>query len=123
MRWTRIGGMTALMVALAIGLALSLGVWHSWTAGAQGNTFVINDVDPPEAGCGTPDYTTTDINSVIALATVHNDDTLVLCQGTYQGGITVDKRDHHRGPRERGPEPDRHPGRRTRHRWSDHQHH
>jgi len=79
-------------VALAIGLALSLGVWDSWTAGAQGNTFVINDVDPPEAECGTPDYTTTDINSVIALATVHNDDTLVLCQGTYQSGIVVGKK-------------------------------
>jgi parallel beta-helix repeat protein len=91
MRWARIGGITALIVTLAIGLALSLGVWDSWTAGAQGNTFVINDVDPPEAGC-TPDYTTTDINSVIALATVHDDDTLVLCQGTYQGGITVGKK-------------------------------
>jgi len=89
MKWTRLSGMAAFMTALAIGLALSLGVW---TAGAQGNTFVINDVDPPEAECGTPDYTTTDVNSVIALATVHNDDTLVLCQGTYQGGITVGKK-------------------------------
>jgi hypothetical protein len=92
MRRTRIAGTAGLLAALAIGLALSLGLWGSWTAGAQGNTFVINDVDPPETECGTPDYTTTDINSVIALATVHNDDTLVLCPGTYQGGVVVDKK-------------------------------
>jgi hypothetical protein len=84
--------MALLVAALVIGLALSLGLWGHWTAGAQGNTFIINDVDPPETECGTPDYTTTDINSVIALATVHDNDTLVLCEGTYQGGITVGKK-------------------------------
>jgi hypothetical protein len=92
MKWMRIGGPAALLTVLAIGLALYLGVFDGLTAGAQGNTFVINDVNPPEVECGTPDYTTTDINSVIALATVHDDDTLVLCEGTYQGGVVVNKK-------------------------------
>ena len=46
MRWTRIGGMAALVAALAIGLALSLGLWGSWTASAQ-DTFIVNDDTAP----------------------------------------------------------------------------
>jgi hypothetical protein len=80
--------MKRIVLALAVvaaAVAVMLGAWQAWTAEADGATFVINDVDPPEAGCGTPDYTTTDINSVIAMATVHDNDTLVLCEGRMTG--------------------------------------
>jgi len=80
------------LAVVAAAVAVMLGTWQAWTAEADGATFVINDVDPPEAGCGTPDYTTTDINSVIAMATVHDNDTLVLCEGTYDGGVVVNKK-------------------------------
>ena len=49
MTWIRISGMAALMVALAVGLALSLGLWSSWTASAQ-DTFIVNDDTTPAAG-------------------------------------------------------------------------
>jgi parallel beta-helix repeat protein len=78
-------------VAVAAVVTIALGSWQGWLAQAAGTTYVINDVIPPETECGTPNYTTTDINSVIALPEVNDGDTLVLCEGTYQPGITVNK--------------------------------
>jgi parallel beta-helix repeat protein len=83
MKWTRIGGMTALTVALAIGLALSLGLWSHWTVSAQ-DTFIVNDdTSPAEGGCGTPDFETEDIEDAIDSDLVADGDTLVICEGTY----------------------------------------
>jgi parallel beta-helix repeat protein len=83
MGWTRIGGMTALIVALAIGLALSLGFWGHWTASAQ-DTFIVNDdTAPAEGGCDTPDFETEDIQDAIDSGLVADGDTLVICEGTY----------------------------------------
>jgi parallel beta-helix repeat protein len=75
--------MTALVVALAIGLALSLGLWGSWTASAQ-DTFVVNDdTSPAEGGCDTPDFETDDIQDAIDSGLVADGDTLAICEGTY----------------------------------------
>jgi parallel beta-helix repeat protein len=83
MRWRRIGGMTALIVALAIALSLSLGLWSHWTASAQ-DTFIVNDdTAPAEGGCDTPDFETEDIQDAIDSGLVADGDTLVICEGTY----------------------------------------
>jgi parallel beta-helix repeat protein len=90
MRWTRIGGMTALIVALAIGLALSLGLWSHWTASAQ-DTFIVNDdTSPTEGGCDTPDFETEDIQDAIDSGLVADGDTLVICEGTYDPPDPID---------------------------------
>jgi parallel beta-helix repeat protein len=83
MRWTRIRGMTALIVTLAIVLALSLGLWSHWTASAQ-DTFLVNDDTTPAVdGCDTPDFETEDIQDAIDSGLVAGGDTLVICEGTY----------------------------------------
>ena len=90
MRWTRIGGTAALLAALAIGLALSLGLWGQWTASAQ-DTFVVNDdTTPADGGCGTPDFQTEDIEDAIASGLVADGDTLVICEGTYNPPDTIE---------------------------------
>ena len=83
MRLRRIGGMAALVVALGLGLALSLGLWSSWTASAQ-DTFIVNDnTTPAEDGCDDPDYETEDIQTAIDHGDVADGDTLMICDGTY----------------------------------------
>jgi parallel beta-helix repeat protein len=75
--------MAALVVALGLGLALSLGLWSSWTASAQ-DTFIVNDnTTPAEDGCDTPDYQTDDIQEAIDDGDVADGDTLMICDGTY----------------------------------------
>src|SRR3972149_4358748 len=82
MRWRRIG-VAAFIAALAIGLALSLGLWGQWTASAQ-DTFVVNDdTTPTEGGWGTPDFETEDIEDATDGGRVADGDTLVICEGTY----------------------------------------
>jgi len=88
MRWTRIGGTAAPIAALAIALALSLGLWNNWTASAQ-DTFVVNQDtgtgDP--APCDDPDFpSVSDNETVIDDTDVADGDTLVLCPGTYTAG-------------------------------------
>ncbi len=83
MRRTRIAGTAGLVAALAIGLALSLGLWGSWTASAQ-DTFIVNDdTTPADGGCGTPNFETEDIQDAIDSALVADGDTLIICDGTY----------------------------------------
>jgi parallel beta-helix repeat protein len=83
MRWTRIGGTAGLLAALAIALALALGLWGHWTASAQ-DTFIVNDdTAPAEGACGTPDFETEDIQDAIDSGLVADGDTLMICEGTY----------------------------------------
>jgi hypothetical protein len=74
------------LAVVAAAFAVMLGAWQPWTAGAQGATHIVNDAGSPETECGTPEFTTTDLNTVIGDASVDEDDTLVLCEGTYDGG-------------------------------------
>jgi parallel beta-helix repeat protein len=83
MRWTRTSGIAAFTAALAIVLALSLGLWSHWTASAQ-DTFIVNDDTTPAAdGCDTPDFQTEDIEDAIDSGLVADGDTLMICDGTY----------------------------------------
>jgi len=98
MKWMRIGGMAALAAALAIGLALPLGLWGSWTASAQDTLYVNQDTGTGDAApCDAPDFpSVSDIETVIDDAGVADGDTLVLCPGTYTAGagggaVEVDK--------------------------------
>jgi len=82
--------MAAFMVALAIALALSLGLWGSWTASAQ-DTFIVNDdTTPADGGCGAPDFETEDIQDAIDSGLVADGDTLVICEGTYNPPDRID---------------------------------
>jgi parallel beta-helix repeat protein len=95
MRRTRIDGTAGLLAALAIGLALSLGLWGHWTASAQ-DTFIVNDdTSPTDGGCGAPDFETEDIQDAIDSGLVADGDTLVICPGTYTraavAAVEVDK--------------------------------
>jgi Right handed beta helix region len=82
MRFTRIRA-AAFIAALAIVLALSLGLWSHWTASAQ-DTFIVNDDTAPAAdGCDTPDFQTEDIEDAIDSGLVADGDTLMICEGTY----------------------------------------
>jgi hypothetical protein len=102
MRRTRIAGIAGLLAALAIGLALSLGLWGSWTASAQ-DTFIVNDdTSPTEGGCDTPDFETERIQDAIDSGLVADGDTLVICPGTYTraavAAVEVDQTTDHRRP-------------------------
>jgi parallel beta-helix repeat protein len=85
MRRTRIAGIAGL-AALAIALALVLGLWGQWAASAQ-DTFTVNDdTSPAEGGCDTPDFETQDIQDAIDSGLVADGDTLVICPGSYSAG-------------------------------------
>ena len=90
MKWLHSRTAVVALVAVVAALTIVLGTWQGWLAQAAGDTYVVNDADPPEAECGTPDFTNTNLNTVIAV--VNPEDTLVLCEGTYDGGIVVDKK-------------------------------
>ena len=116
MKWTRTSGIAAFVAALAIVLALSLGLWSHWTASAQ-DTFIVNDDTTPAAdGCDTPDFQTEDIEDAIDSGLVADGDTLMICDGTYnppsddRGDQGLDDR----GAGRRRPEQHRHPGYRRR---------
>jgi hypothetical protein len=90
--------MAAFVAALAIALALSLGLWGSWTASAQTEHVVNQDTGAGDAApCDAPDFASvSDIETVIDDGSVQNGDTLVLCPGTYTAGaaagaVEVDK--------------------------------
>jgi parallel beta-helix repeat protein len=90
MKWTRTGGIAAFMGALAIVLALSLGLWSHWTASAQ-DTFLVNDDTTPAAdGCDTPDFQTEDIEDAIDSGLVTDGDILVVCDGTYNPTTSIE---------------------------------
>ena len=89
MRFTRIGA-AAFIAALAIVLALSLGLWSHWTASAQ-DTFIVNDDTAPASdGCDTPDFETEDIEDAIDSGLVADGDTLMICDGTYNPATAIE---------------------------------
>jgi len=92
MKWLRSRTAVVAVVMAVAALTFALGAWQGWLAQAAGTTYIVNDVAPPEAGCGTPNFTDTNLNNVIAASQVHDGDTLVLCEGTYAGGVTVNKK-------------------------------
>jgi parallel beta-helix repeat protein len=92
MRWiqSKTAGV-ALVVTAVVTLSIALATWQSWPAQAQDTWIVNDDLLPAEDGCDTPDFEMDDIDAVIDHMEVSDGDTLVICEGTYLGGITVDK--------------------------------
>jgi len=90
MRWTRIG-VAAFIAALAIALALSLGLWGSWTAGADPAVLWVDAA--PDPATEPADCTTAPYNTIAgALAVAADDDIIRLCEGTYPGATTIDEK-------------------------------
>jgi len=88
MRWIRSRtAVVALVVTGVAALSIALGMWHSWPAQAQPDLIVNDDNDPAVDGCDSPDYST------IQLAVDHSSggETIMVCEGTYDGGVTVNE--------------------------------
>jgi parallel beta-helix repeat protein len=92
MRWiqSRTAGV-ALVVTAVVTFSIALATWQSWPAEAQDTYIVNDDLLPEEGGCDTPNFETDNIDAVIDHVEVSDGDTLVICEGTYRGDITVDK--------------------------------
>ena len=92
MRWIRSRTAVVALVAVVAALTIALGSWQGWLAQAADDTWIVNDdLLPAEGGCNTPDFETDNIDAVIDHMDVSDGDTLVICEGTYQAGVTVDK--------------------------------
>jgi parallel beta-helix repeat protein len=94
MKWLRSRtAVVSLVVAVAV-LTIALGTWQGWLAQAAGDTYVVNEdsgVGDP-APCDAPDFPhVNDIEDVIDNAGVADGDTLIICEGTYDADIVVDK--------------------------------
>jgi parallel beta-helix repeat protein len=92
MKWLRSRTAVVVLVAAMAALTVVLGSWQGWLAQAQGDTFIVNnDKLPAVGGCDTPDFETTDIENAVVSGLVSDDDTLVVCEGTYVGDVAVSK--------------------------------
>jgi parallel beta-helix repeat protein len=88
MKWLRSRTAVVVLVAVAAALTFSLGAWQGWLAQAAGNVVYVNDnLLPDVEGCNDPDANT--IAGGITAA--DSDDTVIVCEGTYDGGVTVNK--------------------------------
>ena len=81
----------AVVVMAVAALTIALATWQSWPAQAQDIWIVNDDTGETVGGCGSPDFLTSDIEDAIDSPAVSDGDTLVICEGTYVGDITVDK--------------------------------
>jgi parallel beta-helix repeat protein len=77
----------ALVAAVAV-LTIALGSWQGWLAQAAPDEVYVNDnLLPDVEGCNAPDANTI----ADGITAADPGDTVVVCEGVYEGGITVDK--------------------------------
>ncbi len=88
MKWLHSRTAVVALVAVVAALTICLGAWQGWLAQAAPDTVYVNDnLLPDVEGCNAPD------GSTIAEGITAADpgDTVVVCEGTYAGGVTVGK--------------------------------
>jgi parallel beta-helix repeat protein len=88
MKWLHSRTAVVTVVAAAAALAICLGTWQGWLAQASPAEVYVNDNALPDVeGCNAADATT--IAGGIAAA--DPGDTVIVCEGTYDGNVTVGK--------------------------------
>jgi parallel beta-helix repeat protein len=88
MKWLRSRTAVVVVVATAAALTISLGAWQGWLAQAAGDVVYVNDNSLPDVeGCNNPDAATI----ADGISAADPGDTVIVCEGTYDGGVTVNK--------------------------------
>jgi parallel beta-helix repeat protein len=88
MKWLHSRTAVVTVVAAVAALAICLGTWQGWLAQASPAEVYVNDnLLPDVEGCNAPDGTT--ITEGITAA--DPGDTVIVCEGTYDGNVTVGK--------------------------------
>jgi len=88
MKWLRSRAAVVVLVATAAALTISLGAWQGWLAEAAGDVVYVNDNSLPDVeGCNAPDESTI----AEGITAADPGDTVIVCEGTYAGNVTVNK--------------------------------
>jgi len=88
MRWLRSRTAVVAVVGLVAVLTIALGTWQGWLAQAAPGTVYVNDnLLPDVEGCNAPDAATI----AAGITAADPGDTVVVCEGTYAGDVTVNK--------------------------------
>jgi parallel beta-helix repeat protein len=88
MKWLRSRTAVVVLVATAAALTISLGAWQGWLAQAAGDVVYVNDNSLPDVeGCNAPDAATI----ADGISAADPGDTVIVCEGTYAGNVTVNK--------------------------------
>jgi parallel beta-helix repeat protein len=89
MKWLRSRTAVVALVAVVAVLTIYLGTWQGWLAQAAPDTVYVNDdLLPDVEGCNNPDA-----NTIAAgITAADTNDTVIICEGTYAGGVTVGKK-------------------------------
>jgi parallel beta-helix repeat protein len=88
MEWLRSRTAVVAVVAVMAALTVCLGAWQGWLAEAAPDVVYVNDNTSPDVeGCNAPDANTI----ADGITAADPDDTVIVCDGTYAGGVTVNK--------------------------------
>jgi parallel beta-helix repeat protein len=88
MKWLRSRTAVVAVVAVVAALTVCLGAWQGWLAEAAPDVVYVNDnLLPDVEGCNAPDGTTI----AEGITAADPADTVVVCEGTYDGSVTVGK--------------------------------
>ena len=88
MKWLRSGTAVVALVAVVAAFTIGLGTWQGWLAQAAPDVVYVNDnLLPDVEGCNAPD------GSTIAegITAADPDDTVIVCEGIYDGNVTIGK--------------------------------
>jgi len=88
MKWLRSRTAVVVVVAVVAALTICLGAWQGWLARAAEDVVYVNDnLLPDVEGCNAPDASTI----ADGITAADPDDTVIVCEGIYDGDVTVDK--------------------------------
>jgi parallel beta-helix repeat protein len=88
MKWLHSRTAVVTVVAAAVALTICLGTWQGWLAQASPAEVYVNDnLLPDVEGCNNPDGTTI----AEGITAADPGDTVIVCEGTYDGNVTVGK--------------------------------